>query len=259
LKVAPLKVNQGLLAAVAERGKRTTKSRDELVDNVVEDKESGDVFIDNVPMVDQGSKGYCAVASAERVMRYYGLEIDQHQMAQMAESTAGGGTSPDKMTEALKSVAGRLKVHMRTHEEIEDYDDFEKMVKGYNRVAKRNKKQEIPMDSGFYLSYTGCYQRFDADSLRESRMRDFKGFFKTVQEKIDEGVPILWSLFLGVYPEENIPQPSGGHMRLIIGYNVAKNEIIYSDSWGAGHEKKRMNAEQAYAMTTGVRTLTPFR
>ena len=31
--------------------------------------ESGDVVIPDVPMVDQGQKGYCVVACAERLMR----------------------------------------------------------------------------------------------------------------------------------------------------------------------------------------------
>jgi hypothetical protein len=40
-------------------------------------------------------------------------------------------------------------------------------------------------------------------------------------------------------------------MRLIIGYNMKEQTIIYSDSWGAGHEKKTLPAAEAAAMTTG--------
>ena len=46
-------------------------------------------------------------------------------------------------------------------------------------------------------------------------------------------------------------------MRLIIGYNVAKNEIIFSDSWGAGHEMKRMAAPDACAASMGIYLLQP--
>ena len=48
----------------------------------------GTRIIENVPMVDQGQRGYCAVATTERVMRYYGFEVDQHLMAQLAQSSA---------------------------------------------------------------------------------------------------------------------------------------------------------------------------
>ena len=47
-------------------------------------------------------------------------------------------------------------------------------------------------------------------------------------------------------------------MRLIIGYNQPKHEILYSDSWGAGHELKRMPIEDAWTMTTGALLIEPI-
>lgn len=260
LRVEPTSRNQSLLDKVASREGKGPKNQEALQKEVTK-KPNGDVVIGSVPMVDQGERGYCAVASAERVFRYYGLDVDQHAMAQLAGSSAGGGTNPDAMVEALQNAAGRLKVHVRTHEGIEDYDSFEKMVKDYNREAKKNKAREIPIRSGYYLSMMGCYQAFDVESLRAARMKGnaYERFRKLMREEIGEGVPILWSLFLGLYPEPDIPQRSGGHMRLIIGYNDKTEEVIYSDSWGAGHEMKRMKMEEAYTMTTGLRTLQPFR
>ena len=64
---------------------------------------------------------------------------------------------------------------------------------------------------------------------------------------------------LGVFPEEGIPQLSGGHLRLIIGYNEKNDEILYSDSWGAGHELKRMSTPDAYGATTSLRMIKPGR
>jgi len=46
-------------------------------------------------------------------------------------------------------------------------------------------------------------------------------------------------------------------MRLIIGYNARSSEILYSDSWGAGHEIKRMSLRDAYAITTGLLSIEP--
>jgi hypothetical protein len=46
-------------------------------------------------------------------------------------------------------------------------------------------------------------------------------------------------------------------MRLIIGYNPNKKEILYSDSWGYGHELKRMPLDDAYTITTGLYTVDP--
>jgi len=50
----------------------------------------------------------------------------------------------------------------------------------------------------------------------------------------------------------HIRMPDGAHMRLIIGYNENDGEILYTDSWGAGHELKRMDAEDALSITSGM-------
>lgn len=54
-------------------------------------------------------------------------------------------------------------------------------------------------------------------------------------QTVDKGEPLLWS----------IP----GHTRLIVGYNEKASRILYSDSWGAGHERKEMSAAEAVLMT----------
>ncbi len=46
-------------------------------------------------------------------------------------------------------------------------------------------------------------------------------------------------------------------MRIIVGYNAATGEILYSDSWGAGHEEKRMAIDDAWTVTTGLGSLQP--
>jgi len=46
-------------------------------------------------------------------------------------------------------------------------------------------------------------------------------------------------------------------MRLIIGYNDKTEEIIFSDSWGAGHEAKRMKMSDAYKASHGLFVLKP--
>ena len=62
--------------------------RGDLPANVV--RKDGDVYIQGIPMVDQGQKGYCVVATASRVFQYYDINVDQHEMAQIANSSAEG-------------------------------------------------------------------------------------------------------------------------------------------------------------------------
>jgi hypothetical protein len=51
--------------------------------------------------------------------------------------------------------------------------------------------------------------------------------YEAIRLSIDSDQPIIWM----------VP----GHMRLIIGYHPRTREIVYSDSWGSGHEFKTMD------------------
>jgi len=224
---------------------------------------NGDILIKTIPMVDQGPKGYCVVATAERVFRYLGLNVDQHEMAAVADSSASGGTSPAKMVENLKKLTGRLKVHIR---ELQSWkiDEFQRMIADYNRAAKKNKKREISLEGMTVIDIGEIYASMDPDSLKQSKALPGKGaytrFQRAVTDTIARGVPVMWSCELGIYPEmERTSQTHGGHMRLIIGYNLQTSEVIFSDSWGERHAVKRMPMDNACAMTTGLYYLEPIQ
>jgi peptidase C39-like protein len=241
-------------AAIAERD----KSKFVGLAHVKKDA-SGDVHLEGVPMVDQGQKGYCVVASAERVIRYYGGKADEHELAEIANSSAAGGTSVTAMMESLKKLSNRLRVKVRTVEPF-GVPQIEKLVGEYNRLAKRGKRaQEIQL--GHMIDVHAIYTTMDTDVLREARTKnasELNRFQREVQAHVDQGIPLLWSVMLGKVSEPGIPQNAGGHMRLIIGYNTKSSEILYSDSWGPGHELKRMPAADAWTITTGVNTIEPL-
>jgi hypothetical protein len=225
----------------------------------VERLAGGDVKLKDVPMVDQGEKGYCVVASVERVLRYYGATVDQHELAQIAKSDAAGGTSMDAMLASLKRLTARLGVKVRSLFEW-NIRDFSKMLEDYNRATKRGKlAREVELPRGM-IDAELCFAQMKPEILKEVRMKssaDFGRFKRDIQRCIDEGVPLLWAVRLGFVREKEIPQASGGHMRIIIGYNTATNEILYSDSWGRGHEEKRMSSDDAWTMTNGLSNLQP--
>lgn len=231
--------------------------RADLAKSVVREP-SGDVFIPNVPMVDQGDKGYCAVATAARLFNYYGVPADQHEMAQIVGNQAGGGgTNPDEMEDAMKKISGKYKTRFLTEIDL-DYSSrkYQSFMRKYNSAAKKLGKKILDTDN--YIYFVGG---LDSDVLREVNGKGaaFDKFMTAVRTNVDKGIPIMWALQLGKYPENGEPpkQAGGGHMRLIIGYNTTKNEIIFSDSWGAGHEKKCMAAPDASACTMGLYLLQP--
>ncbi len=226
---------------------------------VKRDTASGDVLIADVPMVDQGQKGYCVVAATERVLRYYGGQVDANELAQIANSDAEGGTSYGGMLAALKKVGARLKVRVRQIEET-DVKAVLELVKDYNRAAKKAGMPAVA-DPGQSIDVGEIYQQMELPVLKEARTRsrsDLARFQREVQQHIEQGVPLLWSVQLGIVKEPGIPQNAGGHMRLIIGYNTKTSELIFSDSWGAGHEQKRMSMEDGWTITTGMAAIEPL-
>jgi hypothetical protein len=163
------------------------------------------------------------------------------------------------MTDALKKLSARLKVRVR---EVEKFDIREilALIAEYNRDAKHDGKPQL-RDQGHMIDVGEMYREMDTDVLREARTKnksDLHRFQREVQTHIDQGIPLLWTVSLGKVPEPGIPQNAGGHMRLIIGYNTSKDEILFSDSWGAGHELKRMAAADAWTITNGTMSIEPL-
>ena len=247
--------------------RKTAVGAARFADNVKRNDE-GDVYVANVPMVDQGDKGYCSVAAAERVLRYFGQDIDEHEIAQMAGTHAQGGTSTKAMISAVETIGRRCRLGKReVVAKIGGWDDLEKQLKEYNKCAKRMKKPELRFDD--FVTVKGNTRIFDVGKMKQAMeakvvkamsMRDKSGyakFLKGIREQTKRGVPLFWSVQLGLYPEAGVQQAFGGHMRLIIGYNEEKNEIIYTDTWGAGHEHKYMPDDWAWTITQDMFYLNP--
>ena len=246
------------------------KSTRQLKENIVRNSK-GDVVLENIPMVDQGQKGYCAAATAERILRYFGLDIDQHQVAQLAETSARGGTSIEGITEAITSIGKSFSLDQKNLIAVDKGKSFQdsqtfKDIKDYNAAARRAKKQEIDWErftQNHMVDVSAIWNAMDPEILKQSRMRrnqDFTKFLASIRSNIDSGIPLFWSCLVGMYPE--VPDVSAGgkafgHIRLIIGYNTKTHEILYSDSWGANHALKRMPEQQAWAMTKGLFVLKP--
>lgn len=189
----------------------------ELMRRVVK-RPDGDVFISGVPMVDQGMKGYCVAASCQRLFEYMRIPCDQHEMAKLVSVDAESGANIMTMQKSLGKIDSAFKV---TFKPLINPEQF----------------------------YSGPGKRRVSDKQFVSILRDY----------VDKGVPLLWGLVIGRAPEEPplSRQTSGGHMRMLIGYNLAKNQVIFTDSWGAGHEIKRMALMDAYDVTMGLYSMAP--
>jgi hypothetical protein len=268
----------------AGRGEATA-DRTYLRANIVRDKSNEDIYIDNIPMVDQGKKGYCACASAARIYQYYGRTTDQHEIAQLAGSSASSGTTLPEMVGSLKKVTSQLNSRVNILYEYPkgicdqklDYRTYENGLKemmrdvnAYQQLAKKNGTKSIKLNgekdyarvsSKQYISFSYFIGSCDPETFRTVMMEknSFSRFQSKIKEYIDQGIPVGWCLQLGLFPEPGLPQARGGHMRLITGYNSKTKQIIYTDSWGNGHGKKRMDAGKAFSMTNAILVLPPTK
>jgi hypothetical protein len=112
LKIVPADVadNHGTVE-VTDRD----EMRDLLAQRVVK-RDNGDVVVSEVPMVDQGPKGYCVPATWERYLRYMDVPADLYVLAIMGQTRLGGGTSTDAMQAGVDAYVSAY------HRRIETYD-----------------------------------------------------------------------------------------------------------------------------------------
>lgn len=232
--------------ALSGGGARDTVRKNELRGNITTE-EDGTVWLEGLPMVDQGQKGYCVPATLARVFAYYGMDkVDQHALAAVCDSSADGGTTSRGMEQAMRDVCKQFRTKFII---IDDYvTNLKSVIEPYNKFAKRADVEPLSISDDVFGTA-------DPKVLRQARAgkpAQVTKWMKDIKKSIDSGTPVIWMVMLGIYKEEvGLPQSRGGHARLIIGYNLKKKTIIYTDSWGAMHARKTIKAEDAASMTTG--------
>ena len=114
----------------AGAGRRTSHLRES-----VTHEEDGTVWIKGIPMVDQGSKGYCVPASVARIFAHYGAtNVDMHTLAAICNTATSGGTSLHSMRAALKKISWHFGVTLTTVAEY--WQKRGKHLEKYDRKIK---------------------------------------------------------------------------------------------------------------------------
>lgn len=98
-----------LPSSSADQGGKTSRISDsgmrERMKNNVVHRSNGDVIIENIPMVDQGPKGFCVPATYTRVLLYAGVPADLYLLALLGRTDVGGGTSTIAMENSARALA----------------------------------------------------------------------------------------------------------------------------------------------------------
>ena len=237
--------------------------KNDLKDNVVT-LSNGTIYIDNIPMVDQGAKGYCVAAVSERILRYFGInDMNQHRIASFYGTDAVKGTDVTKMQETFEKIGKDYGIRIvGEYTRFATLKDLEDVLSSYNKIARKLDKKEGSM-RGYNrtVDLNATLLGLNPDILKEvicKKKLEQRAFFKDVADSISEGIPVAWCVCLGLVPEKELPASmQGGHMRLIIGINENKRLIVYSDTWGAEHEIKTMSYDDAFLITTSASRFEP--
>lgn len=193
----------------------STVGRRSAVGDNVKSLENGDVVIENIPMFNQGSRGYCAIGTLAMITQYYGLNLNIDQLAAKA-GYKEGDTDNATIIPIYQATAKEAKLRMR---EVSSFDF---------RDAMRSIDDGEPILVWRYFSrerdavHTGFKQQFNQDPSAElpDPRRDKK-------------------------EKENWPKfENGGHASLVTGFNKERGEILFTESWGEETRHRRMRAEE---------------
>jgi hypothetical protein len=185
-------------------------------------RENGDVILDQIPMVNQGPKGYCVPATFERYLRYAGIPADMYELAAAGGTDFGGGTSFQSMTASLDKFVRRQGRHL---EKV----NLKLTAAGVARYVDEGR----PIIWGLYST-----ESFNALANANTKARQ-------AAPDLLKWKPALTPAELG----EIRVEPDAGHACLIIGYNRATNEVALSDSWGPQFRERWVPAAVAQKIT----------
>lgn len=221
VRVVPQSVADG---EAAERVSRSDMR--EKLSQRVERRENGDVILRDIPMVDQGPKGYCVPATWERGMRYVGIPADMYSLAMAGSTAAGGGTRVASMMFGVEDVIRR---------------NGRRIVQDGGRLTTRLVSRHI--DQGLPI----MWQMVVVDPLNQhitarSRQRAAVTNWDDYQEMLRP-----WRA-----AARRINSRDGGaHLCMIVGYNEQTKEIAISDSWGPEYAERWITEEEANAISNG--------
>ena len=210
-------------AAFADAGGKVARTSDNVIRERakanIEKRPLGDVVINDLPMVDQGPKGYCVPATAERAMRYMGVPADMYVLAMAGESGYGGGTSVEKLLEGV----GR---------------DIKRKGRSFEHWSGALKMKELAkhIDKGVPVIWA-LYSTKEFNNTANSRL---------AERKQATELPAWKAKVTGEAAGHSLKTDHDtAHVVLIMGYNKETNEIAFSDSWGERFKERWITLGEA--------------
>jgi len=196
---------------------------------------NGDVRIANIPMVNQGPKGYCAPATLERAMRYMGVPADMYLLA-VSATDPERGTNTNLLIENSERIVRSKGRRFRTL-------DLDKGIK----IKDVKKYIDVGVPVLWRMRSLEQYNKVtNQRSAARKKVDDFEAWTSEIQKEADSISPGLEKI------------NDNHHICMIVGYNEATNEFAVSDSWGPRYELRWVHRDIASAVTNGSSFVLSF-
>jgi hypothetical protein len=196
--------------------------------NAVKSLPNGDVLLDGIPMVNQGSRGYCAIGTLAMIGSYYGLQVNIDQLAARA-GYKEGDIENAQIIPIYEAMAKEGRMRMKQQAQFDFRDAMREVDKGHPILVWR----------WFSRERDEFHRKFAADFVGN-------GALNLPDPKRDKADSTSW-------PDDS----TGGHASLITGYNKGRNEVLFTESWGEGNRHRRMRTEEMASTVYVLFTFEP--
>ncbi|MGH8047960.1 MAG: hypothetical protein ACREKL_12005 [Chthoniobacterales bacterium] len=190
---------------------------------------NGDVVLKDIPMVNQGPKGYCVPATWERVLRYMDIPADMYVLAMAGQTSADGGDSRI-MVGAVSELVAR---------------SGRRLVPAGGRLTPQAVARFIDQGTPIMWSMYAVPE-METSLTNRARVRrettDWTAYKETLKTFRKDARRIRIA-------------PVDAHMCMIIGYNTATGELAVSDSYGPAYAERWITEEEANAITMNELTV----
>lgn len=195
--------------------RRTPKREDQaqVFAGLVRKGENGDRVVDDIPLLPQGDRAYCGMSALAMIMQHLGVRLEAEELA-AAAGIHFGSTVGAKTREACDAAAEVGALRLDRSQKFDFTRARTAIDAGMPILVFRRWKQERD------FIHTAFARRFATDAtatLPKADMNDRK----------------LWPVRGGF-----------AHASIVNGYNMARGEVIFTESWAEQVRNRRMRAEE---------------
>lgn len=184
--------------------------------SLVEKLPNGDRILRGIPMLQQGDRAYCGMSALAMTMQHLGLRVETEELA-AAAGIRFGNTGEAKIREAYDDTAAVAALRMDRIKRAEWSRIRTSLGAGMPVVVFRRWSQERDF---VHTQFARRYAKDPAAVLERPGMDERK----------------LW------------PQRGGfAHASIINGFNEARGEVIFTESWSEFARDRRMRFEEMEA------------